>query len=143
MMVSAGLVVGGAGNVAAGSWGLTQALSKGPGSPPAAKPASEFPRSSLRGVSLRWLQRNKPNGWRQVPTDSGSGWKWLDENGVERLRFMRPNGQNPGASQWSRQTNGYFRWRNAVGDYLDINGNAVSKSSSQYEELTHIMYEGP
>jgi hypothetical protein len=67
----------------------------------------------------------------------------MDENGVERLRFMRPNGANPGASQWSRQTNGYFRWKDANGNYLDIDGKVLTDTSENFLERTHIMYEGP
>lgn len=102
----------------------------------------QFPRSSLRGVSLKWLQRNKPSGWRQVPTRNNEGWIWLDQNGVERLRFMRPNGMNPSANQWARQSNGYFRWQDAKGNFLDIDGKVVSPSHPEFQELTHIPYEG-
>jgi hypothetical protein len=134
------------GNIAAGIRGFltTGAGNTGPQAtaPAAREGANDFPRSSLRGISTKWLQRNKPNGWRQVPSDNGQGWKWLDENGVERLRFTRPNGLNPSASQWSRQANGYFRWKNAAGEFLDIDGNVVSRSNLLFDELTHIMYEG-
>jgi len=102
-----------------------------------------FPRKTLRGVSESWLKRNKPRGWKQVPTDNGGGWKWFDENGVERLRFMRPNGLNPASSKWSRQTNGYLRWQNEVGEYLDVDENVVNRSEALFEERTHIIYEGP
>jgi RHS repeat-associated protein len=142
IVVSTTLVVGGAGNIAAGIRGLTQSLSKGSGTPPAAKPASEFPRSSLRGASIKWLNKNKPQGWTKTPTRDNQGWIWRDENGVERLRFMRPNGENPGASQWSRQANGYFRWKDANGNYLDIDGNVLRQGVEGFEEASHIMYEG-
>jgi hypothetical protein len=107
-----------------------------------AKGTKAFPRKTLRGVSLKWLSRNKPGGWRQVPAERGSGWKWLDENGIERLRFMRPNGENPANSQWSRQASGYFRWQNENGEFLDIDGNIVQPGPG-FNESTHIMYEGP
>ena len=55
---------------------------------------------------------------------------------------MRPNGKNPSASQWSRQSNGYFRWTNEAGEYLDVDGNVVPRNHPQYLELTHIRYEG-
>jgi len=106
------------------------------------RPISAFPRKTLRGVSLKWLERNIPNGWKKVPTEANQGWIWKDANGADRLRFMRPTGKNPAASQWSRQANGYFRWQNANGDYLDIDGNVVPKGEG-FQELTHIMYEGP
>jgi hypothetical protein len=102
-----------------------------------------FPRRTLRGVSLDWLRRNKPRGWREVPTRNNEGWIWLDTAGRERLRFMRPNGENPSASQWSRQANGYFRWQDEAGNYLDIDGNVVPPSHPQFNGRTHIMYEGP
>jgi hypothetical protein len=55
---------------------------------------------------------------------------------------MRPNGKNPAASEWSRQANGYFRWKNEAGDFLDIDGNVVPANHPQFNELTHIIYEG-
>ncbi len=55
---------------------------------------------------------------------------------------MRPTGLNPSKNQWSRQANGYFRWRDADGNYLDIDGNVVPMGPN-LNELTHIMYEGP
>lgn len=110
-----------------------------------ARPSAAFPRSNLRGVSIRWLRRNKPRGWREVPTAHNEGWIWVDENGVERLRYMRPNGSTPGGSQFSRQADGYFRWKDADGNLLDVDGNIVDKASlgrDEYEWLTHIPYEG-
>jgi hypothetical protein len=94
-------------------------------------------------VSLKWLNKNKPQGWTKTPSRDNQGWIWKDENGVDRLRFMRPTGANPAASQWSRQANGYFRWKDANGNWLDIDGNVVPESSKNFLELTHIMYEGP
>jgi RHS repeat-associated protein len=101
------------------------------------------PGASLRGKSLKRIVRAKPTGWRTVKVDSGSGWKWLDRKGRERLRFMRPSGTNPSGSQWSRQSNGYFRWRNEAGEHLDVDGNVVPKTAPDFAERTHIMYEGP
>jgi hypothetical protein len=108
----------------------------------AATRETEFPRKTLHGVSLKWLRKNKPGGWKEIPSREHEGWVWKDQNGVERLRFMRPTGRNPSSNQWSRQANGYFRWQNADGNYLDINGNVVPKGPD-FEERTHIMYEGP
>jgi hypothetical protein len=104
--------------------------------------AVEFPRSSLRGVSLQWLKRNKPRGWRTVPTREHEGWIWLDSNKVERLRYMRPTGESPSGNKWSRQANGYFRWQDANGNFLDIDGNIIPPSQPDFQDVTHIMYEG-
>ena len=114
---------------------------KGGGSPKSAA-STEFPRKSLRGVAEKWLKRNKPRGWRQIPTDKKGGWRWIDENGIERLRFMWKTGLNTTANKWARQANGYFRWQNAAGQHLDIDGNIVDITDPRFQELTHIPYEG-
>lgn len=101
-----------------------------------------FPRKTLRGVSLKWLERNKPRGWRKVRTRDKEGWIWMDKSGTERLRYMRPNGKNPANSQWSRQSNGYFRWKNQAGEFLDADGNVVPKAHPDFHGRTHIPYEG-
>jgi RHS repeat-associated protein len=99
--------------------------------------------TNLRGKSVQWLKRNKPQGWRTLATENKQGWRWLDENGHERLRFYRPTGNNPASEQWSRQSTGYIRWRNAEGAYLDIEGNIVSLGAGDFAERTHVPYEGP
>jgi len=106
-----------------------------------------FPRSTLRGVSLAWLKRNRPEGWRQVTSDNRGGWKWLDENNVERLRFQRPTRENASNAQWARMAQGYFRWQNELGEHLDINGKVVPHAllladKDAYMWQTHIPYEG-
>jgi hypothetical protein len=131
---------GNAGPLGAAGAVLMEGKKGGGSSKPSA--STEFPRKSLRGVSEKWLKRNKPRGWRQVPADTKGGWKWLDENGIERLRFMRKSGLNASANQWARQANGYFRWQNAAGEFLDINGKVISKMDPRFQELTHIPYEG-
>lgn len=37
--------------------------------------ANAFPRSNLRGVSLRWLKKNEPSGWKTVTTRENEGFK--------------------------------------------------------------------
>lgn len=63
---------------------------------------------NLQGKSLNWIKKQKPRGWRTVSNDNRGGWKWLDENGIERLRFTRPNGKTASASRWSRESIGYI-----------------------------------
>jgi RHS repeat-associated protein len=104
---------------------------------------------SLRGKSLNWIKKNKPKGWKTLKTDKGSGWKWVDDNGIERMRFMRPE-KDKTKVDWVRQEQGYFRWKNEKGEFLDADGNVVpvpSKGASKEEkdlfnEKTHIIYEG-
>ncbi|WP_162903343.1 hypothetical protein [Taibaiella koreensis] len=49
---------------------------------------------------------------------------------------------NAAASDWTRQENGYFRWRNESGDYLDKNGKVVPTNDPDFQVKTHIPYEG-
>ncbi|MDG4821379.1 hypothetical protein O7635_05860 [Asanoa sp. WMMD1127] len=114
--------------------------------------ATPFPVRSLRGQSIRSLRRQRPSNWREVPTRENEGFIWLDENGVERLRFMRPTGEPPTANKWSRQANGYLRWQSSQstpGDgpegklFLDTDGNLVPWNHPEVQDLTHLMYEGP
>ena len=98
--------------------------------------------NSLEGKSIKWLRKNKPKGWKTIPTRNNEGFIWLDKSGIERLRFMRPNGKNPTNSQWSRQANGYFRWTDESGNFLDVNGNVVPRTDPLFNEKTHIIYEG-
>ncbi|MFN9371784.1 MAG: DUF4157 domain-containing protein [Planctomycetaceae bacterium] len=103
----------------------------------------EFPMRTLRGKTLQWLSRNKPKGWTKTPTRNNEGFIWKDLNGTERLRFMRPKGENASKLQWSRQEVGYFRWCNEAGEFMDIAGNVIKKSDPEYEFKTHIAYTGP
>jgi hypothetical protein len=98
--------------------------------------------SSLQGKSLAWIKKQKPKNWRTVSKNNGKGWKWLDEKGNERLIYQRPSGDNAMNSQWSRMENGYFRWMNEKGEFLDVDGKVVSRSDPDYQWKTHIPYEG-
>ncbi|MFP4438782.1 MAG: hypothetical protein ACLFVO_16190, partial [Chloroflexaceae bacterium] len=96
---------------------------------------------NLRGKSEKWLRRNKPQGWCQVPTREHEGWRWLDQAGQERFRFMHPKKKGPIA--WSRQRTGYMRWQDEFGNFLDIDCNPVPRNDPDLQEKTHIPYEGP
>ena len=74
-----------------------------------------------------------------VAFDNGKGWKWLDENGVERLRFQRPQ---KGFTKWTREKNGYFRWMDEAGEHLDEAGKVVPKTDPDFLLKTHIPYNG-
>lgn len=59
--------------------------------------------------------------WRKVAADKGHGWKILDDNGVERIRYMYP--QKNG--KFLHERAGYFVRQNANGDFLDIDGSII------------------
>ena len=105
-----------------------------------------FPFRSLRGKSIQYIKRNKPKGWREVPTRDNEGFIWIDDKGKDRLRFMRPK---KGDVDWERQKNGYFRWETGKKDidgnpeYLDIDGNVIPWNPRDvHQKKTHIDYEG-
>ncbi|MCB9286263.1 MAG: DUF4157 domain-containing protein [Lewinellaceae bacterium] len=108
-----------------------------------------FPFTSLRGKSLNWIKKQKPKNWQTVPTKNKkgqktNGWIWKDEKGNDRLRFMRGTGDPPSSAKnkYGRQSNGYFRWNNENGDFLDIDGNIIPRSDPDFQWKTHIPYEG-
>ena len=72
-------------------------------------------------------------------SDNSKGWKWIDENGIERLRFQRPK---KGEVKWLCEKNGYFRWKNELGEFLDELGNVVLTADSDFMWKTHIPYNG-
>jgi hypothetical protein len=41
-----------------------------------------------------------------------------------------------------RMENGYFRWRNEKGEYLDAKGTLVPNTDVDFQFKTHILYEG-
>lgn len=79
---------------------------------------------SIRGKTPNKIARDildrQPN-WKKVAVDNGHGWKILDENAVERMRYMFPqrNGKFP------HERAGYFVRQNANGDFLDIDGSII------------------
>jgi len=60
----------------------------------------ENPIKSLRGKNLNWIKKQKPKEWKQCPSDNKKGFKWKDENDVERFRFQRPA---KGDWKWNRE----------------------------------------
>ena len=94
---------------------------------------------SFNGMSTKYVLKNIPKGWKKVPAD-GNGWKLVDENGIERIRFMRPS-KEP-IPKWERMKQGYWRRQNENGDFLDVDGNVVKRSDENFNEKTHIPYTG-
>ncbi len=93
-----------------------------------------FDRGSIRGKRPSWFLKNIPEGWKKLPADRGHGWKLVDENGVERLRFMYPNKRG----RFFHEKTGYFHRKDQFGNYLDIDGNVVPPDHPLFDQLTHI-----
>lgn len=67
----------------------------------------------------------------------GHGWKFVDENGIERIRYMYPQKD----ARWAHERTGYFRRMNEKGQFLDMHGNVVEKSDPLFHVKTHIIPE--
>ncbi len=72
-----------------------------------------FP-GGMNGRTEKQVLAAKPSTWKKVKAD-GNGWKLLDENGVERVRYMRPNPKG----RFTHEKTGYWRLQNSSGDYLE------------------------
>ncbi|WP_437576460.1 hypothetical protein [Sorangium sp. So ce887] len=92
------------------------------------------------GQSEQNILRRAPTSWRRVPAEKGSGWKLIDENGVERVRLMRPDPRSKGV--WGRLKLGYWRMQDELGRFLDENGNVVPETDPDFQFKTHIPYTG-
>lgn len=102
---------------------------------------TEIPFKSLRGKSLKYIKRNKPSGWQTNPTRDHEGFIWTDTKGTERLRFMRGKDDDIDI-KYQRERNGYFRWQDENGRFLDIDGNVIPNTDPDFQAKTHIAYEG-
>ncbi len=95
---------------------------------------------SFFGKTQQQILKAAPKTWKKLPSDRGNGWKLVDENGIERVRFMRPvKDVDP---QWTRMKSGYWRRQNANGADLDEAGRVVPRTDPYFEEKTHITYSG-
>jgi len=94
---------------------------------------------SLFGKTQRKVLSEAPPTWKKLPANRGNGWKLVDENGVERVRFMRPE---PDAINFQHERTGYWRWKNADDEWLDESGKVVHASDPDFHRKTHIPYSG-
>ena len=95
---------------------------------------------SFFGKTEQQILKHAPKEWKKLPADRGNGWKLVDENGVERIRFMRPSKET--VPKFDRMKDGYWRRQDANKNYLDEYGNIVSESDPQFQDKTHIWYSG-
>jgi hypothetical protein len=92
---------------------------------------------SIAGKSPCRIRADRPRGWRELPAGAGHGWRMVDENGVERIRYMYPNPEG----RFYHQQTGYFRRINPDGQYLDMHGNVVPETDPLFHVKTHIIPE--
>jgi hypothetical protein len=94
---------------------------------------------SFAGKTPNYIRKAaRPKNWQLLPADGKKGWKLVDENGIERVRYMYPDKN----SKWYHGKTGYFRRQDAAGNWLDEAGNIVSESNPLFNQLTHIVPSG-
>jgi hypothetical protein len=101
-----------------------------------------FGKFTLFGKTEAQILRLAPKTWTKTKVDRGIGWKLVDENGIERVRFMKPNPKEKSAI-WYRIQKGYWRWTSEQGEFLDEFGNVVAPTDPDFQFKTHIIYSGP
>ncbi len=74
---------------------------------------------SFLGMSTKFVLKNIPKGWKKLKATRGNGWKLVDKNGVERIRFMRP-AKKRGLHVWGRLKSGYWRRQDGQGNFLAL-----------------------
>lgn len=92
---------------------------------------------SIAGKSPSRVRSDIPASWKLEKTNRGHGWKMVDENGIERLRYMYPDKNG----FWLHERTGYFRRLNEKGEWLDVHGKVVKASDILFNQLTHIIPE--
>jgi hypothetical protein len=95
-------------------------------------------------MTTKYILKNIPSGWSRQSA-RGKGWKLVDENGVERVRFMRPDANS--SAPWNSVKGGYWRRQNESGQYFNINGDVVDPNLritdiDAFQRATHIPYNG-
>jgi len=96
------------------------------------KPTARMPIRSLAGKSPSQIRKLRPKTWKELPADTGHGWKWIDEAGNERLRYMYPKKNG----RFVHERTGYFRWADETGASLDMWGRVADPSDY---EVVHIV----
>jgi hypothetical protein len=91
---------------------------------------------SIAGKSPSRIRSDIPEGWK-LEEARGHGWKLVDENGVERVRYMYPQKR----ARWAHEETGYFRRMNEKGEFLDMHGNVVAETDPLFHVKTHIIPE--
>jgi hypothetical protein len=87
------------------------------------------------------LKAGIAQGWSVSDTHSGKGFVLKDANGIERVRFMSRGGGDAYGQARADVYGGYYRFQNAAGQDLDINGNVVPRTHPNFNKKVHIEYQ--
>jgi hypothetical protein len=72
-----------------------------------------------------WVSNHNPR-WTKHDTEDKHGYRWVDENGIERIRFKKPKKPDKNDSFWAeREKLGGWRLQSKDGHYLDADGRVV------------------
>lgn len=96
---------------------------------------------SIRGKTpnsvARDILRREPT-WKKLPAENGHGWKIVDSNKTERMRYMYPQKR----AKFPHEKAGYFVRKDAQGRYLDIDG-AIIPDGDKQVTLRHLFDTSP
>jgi len=90
--------------------------------------------ATLSGKSLKMIAKKaKDVKWKKAKLATGNGWKYLDENGVERIRYRYSK-----KGKFLHENDGYIRWKDKFGNFLDKNGKVVldPETTSEWQTMT-------
>lgn len=96
---------------------------------------------SIRGTTPNKVAQDilsRQPTWRKVAAERGRGWRIIDDNGVERMRYMYPQKRG----QFPHEQAGYFVRQDAQGRFLDIDGAIIPDGDLQIT-LRHIFDTSP
>jgi len=93
------------------------------------------PVKNMFNRTLKYVEERMPSSWKKSPADRGKGWKWVDENGKERYRYMYPDKNGTKV----HEQKGYWRVQNEIGEFLDEDGNVVPDNDPLFNQKTHII----
>ena len=92
---------------------------------------------SIRGMKpnkvARDIMKRQPK-WKKLPVEKGHGWRIIDDNGIERMRYMYPQKN----AKFVHEQTGYFVRQNADKKFLDIDGSIIPDGPDQIT-LRHLF----
>lgn len=96
---------------------------------------------SIRGKTPNKVAEDilsRESAWKKGLVDQGHGWKIVDENNIERMRYMYPQKEG----KYLHEQAGYFVRQDAKGRFLDIDGSIIPDGPEQIT-LRHLFDTSP